>query len=123
MDAALSSKTSLAAAITKVFTCPDEIFLDYLATLFSPNLKAVVNNEAKDFDWLKAKATELRARPKMDIVVHDLFRDGKKFAWRHVGKSTLPDGKKKRVEVFVFGELDDQGRVVRQNEMVGVFES
>ncbi|KAK0742785.1 hypothetical protein B0T18DRAFT_391691 [Schizothecium vesticola] len=123
MAAALFSKTSLAAAIIKLYTCPDEIYLDYLDTLFASNIKAIVNDEALHFDDVNDKVKELRAGPKLSFPVLDLLRDGKNFAWRHVGKSTLLEGKKKGVQTFVFEELDDEGRVMRQNERVVIFES
>lgn len=122
MDAALSSKATLAAAITKLYTCSDEIYPDYLASLFASSVKAIVNDEAMDFDNIVEKIKQLRAGPKMEFSVLDLLRDGKKFAWRHVGMAALPDGEKMGVKTFVLGEPDEEGRVVQQNERVVVFE-
>lgn len=36
--------------------------------------------------------------------------------------AALPDGEKMEVKTFVLGELDEEGRVARQNERVVVFE-
>lgn len=122
MDAALSSKASLAAAITKLYTCSDETYPDYLASLFASSVKAIVNDEAMDFGNIEEKIKQLRAGPKMEFSVLDLLRDGNNFAWRHVGVTALPDGKKMGVQTFAFGELDDEGKVMRQNERVVVCE-
>lgn len=48
----------------------------------------------------------------MSFSVLDLLRYGNNFSWYHVGETTLPDGKETGVQTFVFGELDDEGRVV-----------
>ena len=115
MEAVLASKSSLAAFITKLHSFPDD---DYLTSLYAPNIKATVNDETYDMDAIKALIQTLGTHPKMTIDVLDLLREGRNFAWRHVGESSLPDGKTKKVQVFAFGELDADGRVVRQEESV-----
>jgi len=78
----------------------------------------VVNDEAIDYDRLKAEFHKLHDSPKLFVKVMDLARDGRKYAWRHVEQGKLPDGKEVVVHVFWFGKLDGDGRVVRQTESV-----
>ena len=118
MDAILSSKESLSAVINKLFTAPEDEFNELFPTLYSTKVQATVNGEHLDYDLVKAQFQKVRAGPKAHIEVVDLVREGKQYAWRHVGKGTLPDGKKLEVEIFLFGELDDEGKMVRQTENI-----
>jgi hypothetical protein len=47
-----------------------------------------------------------------------LVKEGRKYAWRHVEEGTLPDGKKLEIKIFLFGELDEDGKVLRQTESI-----
>jgi len=118
MDAALTSKPALRAAISALFTAPDAEFDAHFGALFAPDLEAVVNGEPFDFDRVKTNLRNLRAGPKLEVDVLDLVRSGNEYAWRHTVTGDLPDGKKLFVEIFVMGELDAEGRVVKQREGV-----
>jgi len=118
MDAALTSKESLTATINKLFGCSDDSFHDFFSTLFSTKIQAVVNDETMDYDGLRASFEKLRDGPKLSANVLDLVKDGRNYAWRHVVEGTLPDGNKMVVKIFLFGELDEDGKVLRQTESV-----
>lgn len=119
MDAVLSTKESTKDFYDKLFSAPDAATFDALfAEAYSPAVKVKVSGKEWTFDSLKAHFAELRAGPPMSTTVHELLRDGRAFAWRQTSEADLPDGKRLKAQIFMFGSIGEDDKIVEVNELV-----
>lgn len=93
---------------------PLEIVLD---RHFSPAYRQRTNGHWTDREAFAQHVSKLReVVVSVRIDVLDEFRDGNRYADRHLVHVTKRDGAKVVQEVYVFGELDASGRFVRIEE-------
>jgi hypothetical protein len=84
---------------------------------FAPSFRQRVNGSWTDRAGFLAVIVGLRdSLTRVDIEVLDEFVDGDRYAERHVLDLTMRGGEQVRQEVYAFGRLDPDGRIVRIEE-------
>jgi hypothetical protein len=84
---------------------------------FLPTYRQRTGGIGSDRDGFAAHIAHLRSIvASVSIEVLDEFRDGTRYADRHIVDVAKTDGARVRQEVYVFGELADDGRFARIDE-------
>jgi hypothetical protein len=94
------------------------------ARYFSPLYRQVTDGEELDYDGFLAHARHLRGLlgqgATASVEVLDAVRHGRDLADRHVVSATKPDGTAVEIEVYLFGTLDADGRLLEVTEATRV---
>jgi SnoaL-like domain len=104
----------LARALSEVCFGSDEEFplAQTIARYFTPDYTQLTDGVAADYDQFTAHIKTLRGRiTGGTVAIERLVRDGNRFADRHAITMTKADGTLIRAEVYLFGELADDGRL------------
>ncbi|KAA0016277.1 nuclear transport factor 2 family protein [Salinicola corii] len=88
-----------------------------LASHFSPEYQQRTNGHWDDREAFAEHAAKLREIVvSADVEVLDELREGNRYADRHIVRVTKRDGSEVVQEVYLFGELDSEGRFLRVEE-------
>lgn len=91
---------------------------------FSPGYVQVTDGTEFDHDGFLAHARHLRGLREQGLTarveVLDAVRRGRDLATRHLVSSLKPGGATAQIEVYLFGTLDEDGRLLRVNEATRV---
>lgn len=85
---------------------------------FAPDYRQYTDGEVVDRDGFTAHIAALQARTVAGrIEVLEIVRQGNRIADRHEVTVTKRDGTTSRLEIYLFGELAEDGRLRRVNEV------
>ena len=110
-----TSKETWQKALNNFFEIADEEFDAHYASIWAPDLKAVVGGKEFDFTIFRDHIRHLRASmapgERGTIRVEYLVCQGTTFATRHTAVSGLKGGKETHLKLYGFGELNEEGQV------------
>jgi hypothetical protein len=118
MASIFSSIESVDAFHRRLFGGSEAEFDAVFDEVYSPDVEVTISGKPHDAASLKAHFLQLRAGPKLDITVLYALCDGSTFAARQSAVAGLPDGTEMTVELYFFGTLGEDGRIVKLDEMV-----
>lgn len=107
----------------EIFTGAEENIEASVARYFSENYVQVTDGVSIRYpEFLEHVRHLMRVVKRIDIQVLDALRDGDQIADRHIVKIVRNDGANSTIEVYLFGELDRDGRCVSVTETTRVVE-
>jgi hypothetical protein len=115
----LATPATFEKALNETFNHTDDDFTALFNAMWSPNLQATIDGKPFDRDGLYTHLQTLRAAiAEGKLTCLTLIKEGNKFAERHRGEATMKDGGKTDMDAFAFGELGEDGRIVKFEEAV-----
>ncbi|UYO92432.1 nuclear transport factor 2 family protein [Pollutimonas sp. M17] len=109
--------TDIRSALDDLLNQQQHPLEDVLARHFSPDYRQRTNGQWDDREAFAQHACKLRevvASARIDVL--DELRDGNRYADRHRVHVTKRDGSKVVQEVYLFAEMDTEGRFARIEE-------
>jgi hypothetical protein len=109
--------TDIKAALVDLLNNGDLPLDEAIERHFIPTYRQRTDGICSDRDGFAAHIAHLRSIvASVSIEVLDEFRDGTRYADRHIVDVAKTDGGRVAQEVYVFGELADDGRFARLDE-------
>lgn len=106
------SQDTFAAALRSLFSGTPEDTESDLSRLLTPEFTLREGTEVFDFAGFVSHIRHLRTiLPSVELESVQFLRDGNQLAERHIGITTMPDGRKARSESFLFIEIAEDGRI------------
>jgi hypothetical protein len=123
VDSPANAATFVATALSEVCfghegTHPLEATID---RYFAPDYQQRTDGELVGRDGFASHIRALRAVT-VSVSVLDVVREGNRIADRHEVTVTKRDGTTSRLEVYLFGELAEDGRLRRVDEITRVLD-
>lgn len=88
---------------------------------FSPGYRQVTDGHVSDRESFIQHIVAVRGRVAHgEIEVLDFLQVGARFAQRHLARVTKTDGSQAQIEVYLFGNVDVDGKILAAHELTRV---
>ena len=116
-NSVLASLETYEKILNDSFSADDAQFDVIFKSMWARDIEATVDGKSSGYDEVYKSLTGLRSMvASAEVKVLSLFRDGNKYAERHLTQAVMKDGSRSRADAYVFGELDEDGRIRKFSE-------
>lgn len=113
------SHTTMSAVLSDLYVDHQMDLDQILDKHYAPDFRQRTNGTWIDRKGFAEHQAALRGRiVRAEVTVHEELVDGSAYAERHTVNAVNRDGEKLSIEVYVFGELAEDGRFRRIEEVV-----